>query len=56
LHARLGRHRVAHILTFRFEAADLGGLRELIRRFCDTLEEVGDELWARYEAAVGSHT
>ena len=43
-------------LTFRFEAADLGWLRELVRRFCDALDEVGDELWASYEAAMGSDT
>jgi phosphomannomutase/phosphoglucomutase len=43
-------------LTFRFEAADLGWLSELVRRFCDKLEALGDELWARYEAAMGSYT
>jgi phosphomannomutase/phosphoglucomutase len=41
-------------LTFRFEAADQGWLRELVRRFCDRLGEVGDELWDVYEAAMGS--
>lgn len=42
-------------LTFRFEAGDSPWLEELVWRFCRSLEEVGDELWARYEAAMGSH-
>ncbi len=41
-------------LTFRFEALDWNALDDLIERFCDTLPEVGDELWARCRAALGS--
>ncbi|MHC4177804.1 MAG: phosphohexomutase domain-containing protein [Planctomycetota bacterium] len=43
-------------LTVRFEASDLGWLEELVRRFCGALDDVGDELWARYEAAMGGRT
>ena len=39
-------------LTFRFESADRPGLDHLVRRFCDTLGEFGDRLWAEHEAAV----
>jgi len=40
-------------LTFRFESVDWSGLEYLVRRFCDTLPEVGEQLWTRYQAAVG---
>jgi phosphomannomutase len=43
-------------LTFRFEAADSGWLNELVRRFCRVLPKVGDQLWCRYEAAMGDLT
>ena len=39
-------------LTFRFEAADPGWLSELVRRFCDGLDEVVNELRAQFEAAM----
>ncbi len=39
-------------LTFRFEATDPGWLSELVRRFCDGLDEVGNELRAQFEAAM----
>ena len=42
-------------LTFRFEAADWGGLDRLVWRFSDGLPYAGDALWARYEEAMGKH-
>jgi phosphomannomutase/phosphoglucomutase len=41
-------------LTFRFEGLDWHALEDLVERFCDALPEVGDELWMRYRAAMGS--
>ncbi len=41
-------------LTFRFESIDWPALDELVRRFCDQLPELGDELWTQYETALGS--
>ena len=41
-------------LTFRFEGLDWHALEDLVERFCDALPEVGDELWLRYRAAMGS--
>lgn len=40
-------------LTFRFESIDWAALDDLVVRFCNTLPEIGDALWARYEAAMG---
>lgn len=40
-------------MMFRFEASSLRGLYEMVWRFCDGLSEVGDELWTRYEEAMG---
>ena len=40
-------------LTFRFEGLDWHALDDLVERFCDTLPELGDELWARYRVATG---
>lgn len=40
-------------LTFRFEGLDWHALDDLVERFCDTLGELGDELWTRYRAAIG---
>ncbi len=37
-------------LTFRFESIDQPSLDSLVRRFCDKLPEVGEELWGKYEA------
>ncbi len=42
-------------LTFRFESVDWYGLDHLVRRFCDSLPKVGEELWGRYESAVRDH-
>jgi phosphomannomutase/phosphoglucomutase len=41
-------------LTFRFEAADWTSLNELVWRFCDSLPECGDALWADYRASEGA--
>lgn len=41
------------VLTFRFEGLDWHALDDLLERFCDTLPEFGDELWARCRAAIG---
>jgi len=40
-------------LTFRFESIDWAALDDLVHRFCLSLPEVGEELWARYETAMG---
>jgi len=40
-------------LTFRFESRTWHGLARLVSRFCDSLPEVGDALWASYEDAMG---
>ena len=41
-------------MTFRFESVDWHGLNDLVRRFCDSLTEFGDELWSRFQAAMGT--
>jgi phosphomannomutase / phosphoglucomutase len=41
-------------MTCRFEASSPEKLAELVWRFCDPLEEIGDALWARYEEAMGA--
>jgi phosphomannomutase/phosphoglucomutase len=40
-------------LTFRFESRTSSGLAKLVSKFCDSLPEVGDALWASYEDAMG---
>ena len=40
------------IMVFRFEASSLGELYDLVWRFCDSLPDIGDELWNRYEEAM----
>ncbi len=40
-------------MTFRFEASSLQALYGLVWKFCDTLPDVGDSLWTRYEEAMG---
>jgi phosphomannomutase/phosphoglucomutase len=40
-------------ITFRFEGRDWSGLTELVSKFCDSLPEIGDALWASYEEAMG---
>jgi phosphomannomutase / phosphoglucomutase len=40
-------------LTFRFEGLDWHALDDLVKRFCDTVPEYGDELWAHFRAAIG---
>jgi phosphomannomutase / phosphoglucomutase len=41
-------------LTFRFEGLDWHALEDLVERFCDSLADVGDELWTRYKVAMGN--
>jgi phosphomannomutase len=41
-------------LTFRFEGRDWKGLHGLVSRFCTLLPKLGEKLWARYEAAMGT--
>jgi phosphomannomutase / phosphoglucomutase len=40
-------------LTFRFESRNWNGLTKLVSKFCDSLPEVGEALWASYEDAIG---
>ncbi|NQU24914.1 MAG: hypothetical protein HQ567_26825 [Candidatus Nealsonbacteria bacterium] len=40
-------------LTFRFEASNATGLRELVWSFCDAVPEVGNDLLDAYGASVG---
>ena len=40
-------------LTFRFEASDAAGLRELVWSFCDAVPEIGEQLLEEYGASVG---
>ena len=40
-------------LTFRFEGLDWHALDDLVRRFCNTLPEYGEQLWGCYRATVG---
>jgi len=42
------------VLSFRFESSSWTNLYRLVWRFCDALDDEGDALWARYEAAMGS--
>jgi len=39
-------------LTFRFEAGNWPALRDLVWKFCEPLDEVGDRLWMQYTAAM----
>jgi phosphomannomutase len=41
-------------LTFRFEGLDWHALDDLVERFCQSLPDLGDELWGRYRAALGA--
>ncbi|MCC6494348.1 MAG: hypothetical protein IT424_15155 [Pirellulales bacterium] len=41
-------------LTFRFESTSWAALHRLVWKFCDSMDHMGDALWARYEAAMGS--
>jgi phosphomannomutase/phosphoglucomutase len=41
------------MLTFRFEALDYHALGHLVERFCQSLPELGDDLWIAYQAAMG---
>lgn len=40
-------------ITFRFEGRNWNGLARLVSKFCDSLPEIGDALWASYEDAMG---
>jgi len=39
-------------LTFRFESSGWSILPEMVHSFCETLGDLGDELWNAYEAAM----
>ncbi len=39
-------------MTFRFEGLDWHALDDLVERFCDSVHDIGDELWTRYRAAM----
>ncbi|MEN6459574.1 MAG: hypothetical protein ABFC63_11675 [Thermoguttaceae bacterium] len=42
-------------LTFRFEGLDWNALDDLVKRFCDALpDDLSDDLWGRYRAAMGA--
>jgi phosphomannomutase len=47
-------HPAERALTVRFESSSWTNLYRLVWRFCDALDDVGDTLWAGYEAAMGS--
>jgi phosphomannomutase/phosphoglucomutase len=40
-------------ITFRFEGRNWNGLARLVSKFCDSLPEIGEALWASYEDAMG---
>ena len=41
-------------LTFRFESLDWPALDHLVQRVCDTIDELGKELWQQYSTAMGT--
>jgi len=41
-------------LSFRFESLDWPALDHLVRRLCDTLPELSEELWRNYIVAMGT--
>jgi phosphomannomutase len=41
-------------LTFRFESLDWPALDHLVQRVCDTIAELGKELWQQYSTAMGT--
>lgn len=41
-------------LCFRFEATDWGELHELVGRFCNSLPQVGDQVWRQYQVTLGA--
>jgi phosphomannomutase len=41
------------VLSFRFESLDWSALDHLVQRVCDTLPELGKELWQNYVADMG---
>jgi phosphomannomutase/phosphoglucomutase len=41
------------LVTCRFEAGNAKKLDRLVRRFCNALPTVGEDLWARYEETAG---
>jgi phosphomannomutase/phosphoglucomutase len=50
----LVRHSVTEpALTFRFEGRNWNDLARLVSKFCDSLPEIGEALWASYEDAMG---
>lgn len=40
-------------LSFRFESLDWPALDHLVQRFCDTIPELGKELWQNYVTGMG---
>jgi len=42
-------------LTFRFESTGWRPLEQLVWRFCAPLGKVGEQLWAAYGQAMGTH-
>jgi len=40
-------------LAFRFEADDWPSLQKLVGRFCEPLDEVGDQVWGQYATLMG---
>ena len=42
-------------LTFRFESTSDDQLAILVKRFCDALPDVGEDLWFEFEIAGGEH-
>jgi phosphomannomutase/phosphoglucomutase len=50
----LVRHSVTEpALTFRFESNDDEQLTILVKRFCDALPDVGEDLWFEFELSAG---
>ena len=41
-------------LNFRFESMEWAALDHLVQRFCDTIPELGKELWQNYLVAMGT--
>ncbi|MGD0655332.1 MAG: hypothetical protein ABSA16_13390 [Thermoguttaceae bacterium] len=41
-------------MTFRFESLDWQALDHLVQGVCDTIAELGQELWQKYVADMGA--
>jgi len=42
-------------LTFRFESHSDEELTILVKRFCDALPEIGEDLWFEFELSPSEH-